>query len=333
MDPASEPQDPGGVKALGELPPALKPGDQAVLQTEPVCVPTRYIAGFWRRLFAFVIDAILISIPGFVLGYLFYGFFSSGSDWNPVIGFAFTILYFAVLGSSVGKGQTLGQRWTGIETVDAQGNHFSFGKSFLRYTVLLVPIFFGGILPTFLSWLTSFALLAVVYLYLFNVRTRQTLHDLATGSYVVETLGTGAVKRSPVWPWHWAVLGALAFIGLVAPSLLNRTGTFSELFAVEKALEQSDQFRDVKVALQTNRTHNTTDLRVTVICRYKPTDYERTAARIVGMVEQADPEAARQDFISVVFKEGFQVGFATFSNSRYVSHTPQQWEDILQNTP
>jgi len=118
---------------------------------EPFEAPTRYIASFWRRLFAFVVDVILISIPGFVLGYLFYSFFSGDPDWGSLIGFAITIPYFAVLGSSIGHGQTLAQRWTGIETVDVNGNHLSLGRSFLRYTVLLVPVFFGSILPSLLA--------------------------------------------------------------------------------------------------------------------------------------------------------------------------------------
>lgn len=293
----------------------------------------RYFAGFWRRLFAFAVDVILMSIPGFLLGYFFYGFFSSDSGWGPIIGFVITIPYFAVLGSSIGNGQTLGQRWTGIEIVDAKGNHLSFSKSFLRYAVLLVPLFFGSILPSPLAWLTSFAGLAIVYLYLFNTRTRRTLHDLVTGSSVVETPGVGNVEHSPVWPWHWVILGILGIVGVIASSLVYRTGPFPELLAIQNTLEDSGEFRAVNVMLQTNSNKHTAGLRLIVTCRNKPADYEQAGARIVAMVEQADPQAAARDFISVDFKEGFQIGLATFSNSRHVSHSPQQWEKILQNQP
>lgn len=119
--------------------------------------------------------------------------------------------------------------------------------------------------------------------------------------------------------------------GMLAPSLLNRTGPFPELLAIQKALEDSGEFREVKVMLQTSSGDRTTGLHLTVTCRNKPTDYEQAGARIVAVVEKADPQAAQRDFIAVDFKEGFQAGLATFSNSRHVSHSPQQWEEILQS--
>jgi len=298
---------------------------------EPFEAPTRSIAGFWRRLSAFSIDVIVVSVPGFLVGFLLYEFFLNNPTWGSLIGFAITVSYFALLGSSISAGQTLGQHWIGIEVIDANGNHLSVRRSFLRYTVLFVPVFLAGAQTGVPALLASYAGLAIVYLYLFNSRTRQTLHDLVTGSFVVETPGTGAIERSPVWPWHWVILGVLAVLGTIAVSQLYRSGPFPELAAVYNALNDAEDFRVVNVKLEINKIKQTTGLRVIVAFSSKPTNYEQAAARIVALVEEADAQAAQRDFIAVDFEEGFHVGLAKFSTYRHVSHTPQQWEKILPN--
>jgi uncharacterized RDD family membrane protein YckC len=298
---------------------------------DPPQAPTLVFAGFWRRLFAFVVDILLVSIPGFLLGHFFYGFFSRDPRSGPLIGFVITIPYFAFLGSSAGGGQTVGQLWTGIEIVDAEGRNLSLGKSLLRYTVLLVPLFFTGMLPGWFEWLTPLAVLAIIYLYVCNTPTRQSLHDLATRSFVVEEPGIGTVEPRPVWPGHWLIIGLLGVIFLVAAVLLNRTGPLQELLTLRKALQDSGQFWDVSIAVQNNYRDNTTYLRVAVSCKDKPANYEEAGARIVSMVERSDPEAGQNDFITVDFKEGFQVGLARFSKSYHVTHTPQQWKMLSQH--
>jgi len=291
--------------------------------------PTRYFAGFWRRLFALLIDVILISIPGFLLGYIFYDFFSRSSAWAAVVGFVITLPYFSIMGSSVGGGQTLGQRWTGVEVVDVQGNHIPLGKSVLRYTILLLALGFGdAVLPGYLAWPVGVAAVATVYLYLFNTGTRQTLHDLATGSFVVETPGIGVVEDRRPWLGHWVILGALAIVGILVTPLLDRTGPFPELLAVQRALMDSGEFQDVSVMLQNTRPGSKSGLHLTVKSKSRPRDYDKTAREIVTIAERVDPHAPELDFISVDFKEGFSVGLARYSVTKRVSHTPHEWEEI-----
>jgi uncharacterized RDD family membrane protein YckC len=294
-------------------------------------LPTRYIAGFWRRLFSFLIDAFLISIPCFLLGYGFYGFFSGSSRWAAAIGLVVTLPYFGILGSSSGAGQTVGQRLTGVEVVDAQGNHLPLGKSLQRYSILLVSLGLAdAFLPAYMAWPLGMALVATIYLYLFNTRTRQSLHDLATGSFVVETHGTGAVEGRRLWLGHLAILGTLGLLGTIAAALLTRTVPMTELAGVQQALLDTGKFQEVGVMLQTHYPGRETDLQLTVKCRSKPTDYDKSAKEIVTIAEAVDPHASQQDFISVNFKEGFNVGLAFYSLNKRVSHTPLQWKAMAQ---
>ncbi|HXM66406.1 MAG TPA: RDD family protein [Candidatus Acidoferrum sp.] len=293
--------------------------------------PTRCIAGFWRRLLALVIDVVLISIPGFLLGSIFYDFFSHSSLWAAVLGLVITLPYFAILGSSIGEGQTLGHRCTGIEVVNGDGSHLSIGKSVLRYTILLLSLgFAGALLPAYMAYPVGMASITILYLYLFNIRTRQTLHDVATGSFVVKALGIGAVGEPRLWRGHWVALGALLTIAVIAISLLTRTRPFPELAAVQRSLIDSGQFQEVGVTLQTHYPGSKTDLHLIVKCKNRPADYDKAAKDIVTSVESVDPRASELDFISVDFKEGFNVGLATYSTTKRVSHTPSEWETIAR---
>jgi uncharacterized RDD family membrane protein YckC len=148
-----------------------------ILNLESAVAPTvhREVAGFWRRVLAFVIDAFLTAIPCGVFGFVFYQFFMTHRADGILIGFALTLPYFAILGSSVGAGQTLGHRLTDLQVVDQQGNPISLKRSALRYSILLVPTLLSSeIVPAFASrfgintvvdWLLSVGEFALLYLY------------------------------------------------------------------------------------------------------------------------------------------------------------------------
>ncbi|MGO9086421.1 MAG: RDD family protein [Candidatus Sulfotelmatobacter sp.] len=291
--------------------------------------PLRSYAGFWRRLLAFVIDWVLISIPCYLLGFAFYDLFSDSNLLAALVGFIMALFYFAILGSSVGEGQTVGHRLTGIEVLNADGRYLSQGESALRYSILLVPILFSGVtLPSYVAWPLYWAGTAIVYLYIFNSKTRRSLHDLATGAFVVEKPGYGKVESKRLWPWHWAILSAVAVLGIAGPSILERVGPFQELLAVQKALVYSGMFRDVGVTLQSSNAR--VGLVISVVCKRRPSNYDKAAEGVVAIVEKADPHAAERDFISVTFREGFHIGLASFSRAQSVTYSPQQWQDMMQ---
>jgi len=297
-------------------------------EAEPTKAPTRYFAGFWRRLFAFWIDSILITIPAVILGYVFHSIRSPSDGWAGVIEFVTALSYFAILGSSIGKGQTLGQRWTGIEVVDVRGNYLLIGRSVLRYSILLVPLFSAElVLPGYVAWPLGIAGLAIFYLYLFNTGTRQTLHDLATGSFVVEAPGFGAVEKRRPWIGHWFILGALGVLGIAANPLLNRVHPDPELTPVRRGLLDFGSFSNVDVSFSTDKGGKK-GLLVTVSCKSRPVDFEKAGSEVVAIAEKADPSLSNRDFISVDFEEGC---VANFSRAQRVSHSPQQWEEMSRS--
>ena len=172
-----------------------------------VAVPVRVIAGFWRRLFAFVIDSFITAVPCGILGLALYGFFSRNGVVGIWIGFVLTMLYFSVLGSAIAHGQTIGHRITDIQVVDKLGRPVSLKRSFLRYLILLGPAFLSSAvfpgasrlgIATGIDWLMTGAGVTTFYLYLFNRSSRQSLHDLATDTFVVSKESTRTGRSPPI---------------------------------------------------------------------------------------------------------------------------------------
>ncbi len=191
-----------------------------------------------------------------------YNFFSRSQAAGMLIGFALTLPYFAILGSSQGGGQTLGHRITHLEVADRQRETHSVKRSFLRYLILLAPILLTAVaLPVSgrfgvksgIDWLLVGAEVAICYLYLLNRSTRQSLHDLATDTYVVDEGTIGDVHLPRFWAGHWAILGCV----LVGAALLSGLGKivgqsdpFPELNAVQLAVLDSGKVRSVSDLVQ-----------------------------------------------------------------------------------
>jgi uncharacterized RDD family membrane protein YckC len=279
------------------------------LSLESAVAPTvhREVAGFWRRVLAFVIDAFLTAIPCGVLGFAFYQFFTIHRVDGFLIGFALTLAYFAILGSSVATGQTLGHRLTDLQVVDQQGSVISLKRSALRYLILLVPILVSSeLVPAFarygvntvVDWMVDFGGFAIVYLYVFNRSTRQSLHDLVTETYVVRFVPSGPVEPRRFWRWHWIILvGTSLLVAAFSNGLTNKisqSGPFSDLFRVQKSILDSGKVQSASVFLQKNwRSGQTTaGLNVVVIWKGKPQDFEESAAQIANIVLKTDSESA-----------------------------------------
>ena len=169
----------------------------------------RVISGFWRRLLALFLDLCVLGSVFQVLesggvgkivvnGRAFAsGPFWSLGAWSRLVESCVALVYFGVLNSSIAWGQTFGKRIMQIQVVDRSGHTISPGRSFLRSAVLVAPFSLDGLVipPSAMRYLifcfAGFILFgfgdAIVYLYIFNRRTRQSLHDLILGTFVAET--------------------------------------------------------------------------------------------------------------------------------------------------
>lgn len=170
------------------------------------------IAGFWRRISAWLLDAFLICGTGLVLGYLFFDQFVAMGEWGRLIGLAIFLAYFGLLNSTYVGGQTLGKRAAKICVVDGMGEHISIRTSMLRAFILGLPGILNqismspntmknpfGIAFMFILGVIIFGGgIGILYFYIFNRNTRQSLHDLICGTYVVSVAGSGPIEAKSV---------------------------------------------------------------------------------------------------------------------------------------
>ncbi|MBM3644016.1 MAG: RDD family protein [Alphaproteobacteria bacterium] len=135
--------------------------------------PTGF-GGFWVRVVAYVIDAILLTLVSVVvakiMGVDFMDDASAFSLKANLPGFLIGWLYFALLESSE-RGATLGKMAMGLRVVSSEGQRLSFLNATGRYFAKFLSVIILGI---------GFIMVA------FTDRKRG-LHDIVAGTLVVKS--------------------------------------------------------------------------------------------------------------------------------------------------
>ncbi len=312
----------------------------------PVSSPaaaTTLPSGFWRRLFAFFIDTIIIGIPGWIIGVVFFDQLVRLGQPGRLIGFFIALAYFAVLNSNIGRGQTLGKKLLKIRVVDLQGEFISLPRSALRYAIFSLPHFCNGLYVGASNMIIGSLLAviifglggAIVYFFVFNRKNRRTVHDFAAGTIVVRAEPEGAPEFVPVWKGHYvavAIISVALFGGLAAflPSLVN-WGPFPELLAVQKSLVQEPDTHAVMVQAGTTTFNNNSTqwFSANVITSNPNINYEETADHFAEIILTRHPDVARKDLLVINVVCGYDIGIATGWNNRSFSFPPKQWENKL----
>lgn len=295
-------------------------------------------AGFWHRLFAFLIDGIVVTILCYAMAEVFQGFFARSPGWAAFLGFVVTTSYFAIFVSQVADGETLGMMATGVKVVASDGSTISLRRSFLRYTILFAP---NLLRPAVLTrWTPSMianaydttmtiASSAIVYLAIFNRRTGQSLHDLATQTFVVDSAGDGPVHSATFWKPHWAILLSLLILGFISSLVIpHMSGTLGEVASVEQAVSRTPGVTGANVALKFSG--NQSGIVVATGCDQISEDRNKAAARLAAAVLNADAEASERDYIEIDCVKTVQVGFFKSTTSNFVRRTPQEWRSLTQ---
>ena len=165
--------------------------NEAAYVDDPISTDTTNYAGFWLRLAAYIIDAIIVSIVLYgllaLLGVL--GFASGGFDnidpENPDMGMAMLFagigmgfalfavvavwLYYAILESGHNQA-TIGKMAVGIKVTDMYGERISFGRATGRYFGKIISgmiVYIGFIMAGF-------------------TERRQALHDIMANCLVLK---------------------------------------------------------------------------------------------------------------------------------------------------
>jgi uncharacterized RDD family membrane protein YckC len=297
--------------------------------TLPPALPeSLVIAGFWRRPCALFVDLLMLGVVGWMIGEIFFEPLARIGDWAKIIGFVLALAYFGIGNSRIFGGQTLAKRWLGLRVVDVRGATLSPVRALARYVVLGVPFFFNGfahtpnspmnsVLAYFLAFVIGGGVLAIIYLYVFNRRTRQSLHDLAVGSYVVQ-IGSAA-RGTPfpaIWHGHLVVAAVLALLALTGPYVGDRfaqSKTFAGILPLYRTLSMQPHVISARVVRgSTNRNGDIThSMQATLRLDAPLIDDAVMARHIAQMMAKGDPDIALEDSFDVTLTYGFNMGIAS----------------------
>lgn len=220
------------------------------------------LASLWHRAAAIIFDSLLLGIVGHGLGWFFWSTWYQIGPYGRLVGLPIMLLYFGLLNSHLGGGQTLGKRFVKIAVCNAAGQPIGLARSLLRITILATPLMLvGWALPIFeidlLHWLQLSLVLglsiALLYTLLFNKASRQGWHDLLCGSYVVHLEGQRVASYPPTSARHsrLAMLliglatGLAGFLTFVQPA--DPAPTASALEPLRHTLVAQNRFFTVRV--------------------------------------------------------------------------------------
>jgi uncharacterized RDD family membrane protein YckC len=150
-------------------------------------------AGFWLRVVAYIIDAIVMWIPAFIISFIFgvsnmsfdpqnqqpSDIFTGAYFGSMFLNMVIYWLYFALMESSA-KQATLGKMALKLKVTDMQGNRIGFGQATGR--------FFGKIV--------SGMILMIGFIMAGFTEKKQALHDIMASTLVVKS-NPDAVVSAP----------------------------------------------------------------------------------------------------------------------------------------
>lgn len=310
---------------------------------ESEMVPESPIAGFWRRLLAFALDSLFIWLFGGFLGLVYFDEFVSMGNWGRLIGLIVFVAYFGFLNSTWGGGQSLGKRICKIMVVGTDGQNISIQRSMLRAAILGLPgILNNYTMPLsgmntpsrmfglFIIGMSIFGVgLGIIYFYIFNTRTRQSLHDLICSTYVVMKNSADPVVKEKIWKGHMVFYGIiLAFILLISVGfnvLMSRIMFMDNAMNTLQKLEKingvysavlADNSMILSKMFKTDFNYGPHYIVVTVQIKDKDLLYRDDSTKILNCVLENYPQARKRDYIDVQLVYGYNIGIHSGSKIR-----------------
>lgn len=126
-------------------------------------------AGFWVRIFASLLDAIIIGIPLLIISYLFFGV------WEETSITSFGNILYSIIVPVLWVGFTVGKKIMGIRIVKVDGSKIGYGVMILRVIV-------GGII-----YVVTLGIGLIVSAFMVGLRDdKRAIHDLIAGTYVTK---------------------------------------------------------------------------------------------------------------------------------------------------
>jgi uncharacterized RDD family membrane protein YckC len=157
------------------------------------------VAGFWIRLAADALDAVVLFAVGWMLSLPLRTVFERLGERAVFVGLAISMAYTGLLQSRFGGGRTLGKKLLGLRVVRLDGTLMSLDRSLVRYALMGLLVYQGAVAYALVG-LLRFLDFASVQMVVSGVATvlflgcvvvvpfhplKRGLHDLLAGTIVI----------------------------------------------------------------------------------------------------------------------------------------------------
>lgn len=167
----------------------------------------------FRRIFAFIIDLIILGTTCTVLGKYLITYFSGTPFIFHLIGTFICLFYFSIFNSNILDGKTIGKMICSLQVTNLSNQPITFLRAFSRSCIFAIPLCFTGYLQSLsqqslgLSILKALLISILIinfYLIIFNRKTSQSLHDILSNTQV-QNPKNYFVAKPPIWKTHYIV--------------------------------------------------------------------------------------------------------------------------------
>lgn len=287
--------------------------------------PTPYFAGFWRRVFAHIVDTLLLSSATMLLGSLLFDSMVAIGYFGLLIGFIFSALYFTIGYSHILDGQTPGKMLLDIKVTDRKGQPLTLGNAFIRFLVIDFSLYtssslvawatFDDTLVFALGLICNLVLLTSIYLLIFNRPSRRTLHDILAGSMVVR-MDIEHQAHKPLWKGHFAFLTPLLLmvVFLNSSEFLKEMAKQEMLTPIKESIESQTDYSVQQLTFHESshpafKDQTFKTLIINVHTSNTDTDLEKVSDEITSLVKE-HPDAKTYNNVYLVVYTGFNLGIA-----------------------
>lgn len=300
------------------------------------------------RFAAYMIDVLLLGAFGMILGLLLRSSFAKMGYQGLLVGFSISIAYFGFGNSKFFKGQTVGKKILNLRVVNSDYSTLSVWKSMLRSSIYTVPYFFLNYRIIGWSELSasyigksiiclSFLIVLPIH-FIMNTPTRQALHDLFLGTYVINTDGYSEVPLGKSRNLPTTITGIIALLLISLFVLLNilnknKNQIVKELVPLKEKIDNLDKVAYSAISQNTSTTRQIGSEEITrsnyllinivmkenLLAGVSPANIEiiSPVKDAIKIVLSDYEELNNLDYIQVSLMYGFNIGIS--KSSRYLT--------------
>jgi hypothetical protein len=171
---------------------------------------------------------------------------------------------------------------------------------------------------------------SLIYLFLFNRRTRQSLHDLIFKTCVVRHPAPPAFELPRIWRGHLVVVGVwfaliLATLGLM-PLMIRSSGSFEDMIKTHDTIQHLTGANAVFISKGERYAGDHTDHYMTInVNLSKRLRFDDASFQIAAIVAREYPEVLNLDYLAITLTYGYDIGIASAWESSSDAKPLKEW--------